>query len=258
MFEIFHTIFRYKEKDSPDVLGLFPERVHVDAMPERRYLWTSRVLVIISCINICICAMLSLAIYVMLPQRTVYPRFLRINNYFSQLEEVEADEVNYSVSDLVTEANIRDYILRRYLISDDYDEMINRWRIGSTFYWFSSGNIYKEFIEGEAVNNIELYREKDLIRGVTIDWVKALAFNIWQVQFQTTDVSPDFDEPYTTVWRATLRVGYFDIPHTQRNDAILNPFGFLVTGYSLAFHSNPESRASYIDIIRKQAEDKYK
>lgn len=258
MFEIFHTIFKYKEKDSPDVLGLFPERVHVDALPERRFLWTSRILVIISCISICLCAMLSLAIYVMLPQITVSPKFLRINEYFSQLEPVQADEIDYPVSDLVTEANVREYILRRYLISDDYDEMISRWRVGSTFYWFSSNNVYKDFIEGEATNNLALYREKDLIRSVDIDWVKPLAYNIWQVQFQTTDISPDFDEPYNVIWRATLRVGYYNIPHASRNDAILNPFGFLVTGYSLAFHSNPKAQASYIDVIKKQAEDRYK
>jgi len=257
MFEIFHTIFKYKEKDSPDVLGLFPERVHVSAMPERRYLWTSRFLVIISCINICICAMFSLAIYVMLPQITVSPRFMRINNYFSELENVQAEEIRYPVSDLVTEANVREYILRRYLISDDYDEMINRWRSGSIFYWFSSASVYQEFIANEAKNNLMLYREKDLMRGVIIDWVKPLAYNIWQVQFQTTEISPDFDEPHQTVWRATLRIGYFNIPNISRSDAILNPFGFLVTGYSLAFHSNPQSKASYIDTIKKQTEERY-
>ena len=258
MFEIFHTIFKYKEKDSPDVLGLFPERVHVDAMPERRYLWTSRVLVIISCINICICAMLSLAIYIMLPQRTVAPMFLRINDYFSQLEYVQPDEIQYPVSDLVTEANVREYILRRYLISDDYDEMLNRWRVGSIFYWFSSKTIYEEFMKGEALNNFALFREKSITRAVSIDWVKPLANNIWQVQFQTMDFGPSIKEPYATVWRATLRIGYYNMPNRKREDAILNPFGFMVTGYSLAFHSNPKSRASYIETIKKQAEDKYK
>ena len=70
MFDIFHTIFKYKEKESPDVLGLYPERVHVTAMPERRYLWTSRILVIIASMSICINIMLASTIYLLLPQRT--------------------------------------------------------------------------------------------------------------------------------------------------------------------------------------------
>ena len=254
MFEIFHTIFRYKEKDSPDVLGLFPERVHVDAMPERRYLWTSRILVIISCINICICAMLSLAIYVMLPQRTVSPQFFRINDYFSQLEVVQPDEVDYSVGDLVTEANIREYILRRYIISDDYDEMINRWKVGSTFYWFSSGFVYSSFLP-EAKNNLALFRDKSMVRSVSIEWVKALAAHVWQVQFITTDIFPD-GSLFDTVWRATLRIGYFNIPFPTKDDAILNPFGFLVTEYSLSFHSNPNSNASYMETVKEITSNK--
>ncbi len=258
MFEIFHTIFRYKEKESPDELGLFPERVHVDAIPERRYLWTSRVLVIISCLSICFNMMLAAVIYIMLPQRTVAPQFLTINKYFSQLEMVQPSEIYYPVSDLVTEANVRDYIIRRYLISNDYDEMLDRWRVDSVFYWFSSPSLYKDFIKFEAVNNLRLFRERSMLRNVEIDWARPMARNLWQVQFSTTDVYPERDYSYTTVWRATLRIGYFNIKHAKRDDAILNPYGFLVVGYSLSFHSNPESSQSYMETVKKITEDYYR
>ena len=106
MFEIFNTIFKYKEKQSPDQLGLYPERVHVEAMPERRYLWTSRVLVILTCLGISFNMMLAATIYLLLPQRTVYPRLFQINKYFSMLEQVQPAEINYPVSDLITEEHI--------------------------------------------------------------------------------------------------------------------------------------------------------
>ena len=54
MFDIFNTVFKYKEKSSPDKLGVYPERVHIKAMPERRYLWSSRVLVIMAVFSICL------------------------------------------------------------------------------------------------------------------------------------------------------------------------------------------------------------
>ncbi len=69
MFDIFQTIFKYKEKVTPDKLRFYPEKVHTNAIPERRYLWTSRFLVIFSCISISISMMLASAIYVLLPQR---------------------------------------------------------------------------------------------------------------------------------------------------------------------------------------------
>ena len=94
MIEIFHTLFKYKEKESPDQIGAYPERVHVEAFPERRYLWTSRLLVMFSVLSICFNMMLASTIYLMLPQLSVYPTFYSINDYFSQIEVVQKREVS--------------------------------------------------------------------------------------------------------------------------------------------------------------------
>ena len=88
MFDIFNTVFKYKEKSSPDKLGVYPERVHIKAMPERRYLWSSRVLVIISVFSICLNMMLSSTIYLLLPQRSSAPRLLYVNNKFNQMQKM--------------------------------------------------------------------------------------------------------------------------------------------------------------------------
>ena len=111
MFDIFQTIFKYKEKASPDKLGFFPEKVHVEAMPERRYLWTSRILVIISCMSICFSMILACTIYLLLPQRGAYPRLLQTNPHFSQLELTERQERSIPVQDLLAEKYIEEYII---------------------------------------------------------------------------------------------------------------------------------------------------
>ena len=85
MLELLNTLFRYSEKKSPDKLGRFPERVDIAAMPERRYLWTSRLLVIFSAISICLTMMLASTIYVLLPQRGARPRLYNTNASFSKL-----------------------------------------------------------------------------------------------------------------------------------------------------------------------------
>ena len=113
MLDIFYTVFKFKEKESPDKLGLYPERAHTQAMPERRYLWSSRILVILAVISMSITMMLALTIYLMLPQKTVYPRLLQINKYFSQLELVQPAERRILVTDLIAEQHISEYITLR-------------------------------------------------------------------------------------------------------------------------------------------------
>ena len=53
MFNLFYTLFKYKEKAQKDELGYYPEKVDVKAFPERRFLWTSRFFVVVSCLSLC-------------------------------------------------------------------------------------------------------------------------------------------------------------------------------------------------------------
>ena len=109
MFDIFHTLFRYKEKESPDDLGAFPVKVHVEAFPERRYLWTSRLLVILTGLSICVNVVLVLTIYLLIPSIKVHSQFFSINKYFSQIEQVQPHVIRYPVTDLVTEQYLKEY-----------------------------------------------------------------------------------------------------------------------------------------------------
>lgn len=257
MFDIFHTIFKYKEKQSPDTLGLYPERVHVESMPERRYLWTSRVLVILACLSISFNMMLASTIYVLLPQRTVKPRLFQINNYFSMLEQVQPGEINFPVSDLITEEHITEYIMLRYIVTADYDELVRRWAKGSTLYWYSARDVFDNFAKNDVAFNIMQFREKSLQRDVEIEWIKPLAKGLWQVQFRTLDYLPEYDYPVINIWRATMRITYVRIPFAKREDGILNPFGFLVNNYSLAYHGTPETSAHYLETAKKVTEELY-
>ncbi len=242
MLEIFNTVFKYKEKQSPDKLGFYPERVHVNAMPERRYLWTSRILVILACLSICFNMMLAATLYLLLPQRTVQPKLFQINKYFSMLEQVQPAEIIFPVSDLITEQHITEYIMLRYLISSDYDELVTRWGPGSTVYWYSSPAVFREFNENDVAFSIMQFRQNSLQRDVEIDWIKPAAMGLWQVQFRTLDFMP----------------GYVRIPFAKREDAIANPFGFIVQNFSLAYHGSSESSAHYLEQVKQQTQDAYK
>ena len=150
MLDIFHTIFKFRDKESPDKLGLYPENVHVNAMPERRYLWTSRVLVILVCLSIAFNMMLASTIYVLLPQRNAAPQLFKVNQNFSQLEQVQPMEINMPVGDLITELHINEYIMQRYQITADYDELMRRWGKGSAIYWYSASEVFADFEDSDV------------------------------------------------------------------------------------------------------------
>lgn len=258
MLDIFHTIFKYREKESPDKLGYYPERVHVNAMPERRYLWTSRVLVICAALSICVNMMLASTLYVLLPQRSAAPQLFQINKNFSQLEQVQPSEILMPVGDLVAEQHINEYIMLRFLISSDYDELLNRWGRGSTVYWYSSSPVYEDFAKNDVAYNVMQFREKGLQRDVEIDWTRPLSRGLWLVQFRTLDYLPEYNFPIVNLWRATLRIGFTTIPFKNREDAIANPFGFLVTSFSLAYHGSTKSSNHYLEKVKKATQSRFK
>lgn len=236
MVSILGTLFKYKEKESPDVLGYFPERVHVDAFPERRYLWTSRFLVIVTCLSICFNMIISSIIYLMLPCFRVTPDLYRINNITNQLEVVEKDERDYYASDLIAEQYIRDYIMLRYTVTEDYAELKDRWRPNSIFYWYSTDEIYNEFQEKDVKTVEEQFERLGLQRYVEIVWTKHVSRSMWMVQFKTYDITKDNPRPKVDIWRATMRIGYDNgLRFKKPEDRIMNPYGFLVYSYTLSY-----------------------
>lgn len=256
MFGIFHTVFKYREKESPDQLGLYPERAHIESMPERRYLWSSRILVILAVMSMGMTMILALSIYLMLPQKTVYPRLLQINKYFSELEQVQPAELNILVTDLIAEQHITDYIILRNTISNDYDELIARWGRNEILYWYSDPSVFNKFYENDVRYNIMQFRKNSLQRYVKIEWIRPLTRGLWQAQFLTMDSTPNSDKIETKIWRATLRIIYTNLPFRNKDDAMKNSFGFVVTNYSIGYNGTPETSIHYLERARELAESR--
>lgn len=239
MVSIIGTLFKYKEKESPDELGLFPERVHVDAFPERRYLWTSRFLVIITCLSICFNMMIACVLYILLPQQHVEPRLFRINKEFSSLEQMQKSERYYYASDLIAEQYIRDYIILRYTVTEDYGELMDRWSKNSILYWYSSSAIWTEFQEKDVKSVQRQFKNIGLQRYVEVDWTRRLSRSMWMVQFKTYDITTDNPRPKVDIWRASMRIGYAtNLQYKRPEDRILNPYGFIVFSFTLSYQGD--------------------
>ena len=126
MIDLLKTVFKYKEKESPDRLGLYPEAIHTNAMPERRYLWSARLLVILACLSICFNLMLVSGIYLMLPLLDSGPALFYHDHTFSSFAPLEKQERPIAAIDLLTESFLRDYVLLRHVVTNDYDELKSR------------------------------------------------------------------------------------------------------------------------------------
>ena len=239
MVSILGTLFKYKEKESPDVLGYFPER---------RYLWTSRFLVMVTCLSICLNMIISCVIYLILPEQHVQPRLFVINKDTSQLEILERDERYYFAADLIAEQYIRDYMILRYTITEDYAELKDRWSKNSILYWYSTKTIFEEFLKKDAESAEEQFKSIGLQRYIEIDWTKRVSRSMWMVQFKTYDITRNNPKPKVDVWRATLRVGYDgNMRFKKPEDRILNPYGFLVYSYTLSYQGDYRNGPDEVD-----------
>ncbi len=233
MKDIFYTIFKYKDKKSPDTLGLYPERVHTKAFPERRYLWSSRMLVIIATISISINMILASLFIILIPQKTSSPRLLHVNEDFYNLEQTQPAEKNVLATDILAEADIIDYITLRYQITQNKEADLRRWQNNSRFYWLSSSAVYKEFLETEE-EYTHSQRANGLTRQVEVQWVKPVSYGLWQAQFITYDSIPG-KPTVVNLWRATIRGRYFPLNYKSKDDMIKNPYGFVITSFYLSY-----------------------
>ena len=93
---LFSLLFKYKDKKSQDKLGFYPEKIHVPAFPERRYLWTSRLLVICAVLSICVNIAIISVLYILIPQKKSMPIFYNIDEINHKLDNV--DTISKSIS----------------------------------------------------------------------------------------------------------------------------------------------------------------
>lgn len=261
---LFSVLFRYREAKSPDRLGLYPESFHIETFPERRYLWTSRILVILAVFSICITIMLTSLIYILLPQKKVSPILYRANQSSYELELVPSDKEIVLFKDMLTEKYITEYIKMRHAIPRSTADLFYRWDEESLFYWYSGLTNYYSF-----VNKINNYQIKSFIkmkmrRNVEVTAVKKLSKNLWMAEFKTSTTTEDMPDPDTIIWRSYMRIRYIEFEKyedIEKNDKekqnyTTNPFGFKVISYSLSYAGKPQKADNALQVAKKVFENK--
>ena len=257
------ALFHYRDKKSPDKLGRYPIDFHIPAFPERRYLWTSRLLAIFAVLSFCFNIMLTMILFLLLPQKDAKPSFYAADQTFYRLEKIPPLHDNVSYRKLLTEKYITDYIKMRHAIPTSTADLFYRWDTDSLFYWYSGLKNYYNFVNNLDQQQLKLFIALRMKREVEIDDIQNLGGNLWMVQFTTKTTTKNMPNPDVIVWRAYMRINYLefdryeDIEKDDRDklNYTSNPFGFKVMSYSVAYAGKPEKADDYLGVAKKVFEN---
>ncbi len=256
MFDWFSLVFKYKEKKSPDILGKFPETVHVKSFPERRYLWTSRVLVICAIFSCCITIALTMVIYLILPQRGAIPNFIEEDFQESSLEYMPQNELLVEAEKLLAEKVIERYIILRNEFPTNYTQIASQWQKGSEFHSLTTEKEFLSFSSKLDYKQMITFVDKGITRTIRIDRIISTPNNLWIVYFTAITQTGDDSNPIEGYWKAYIRlqidrseVGYQDIKPD-------NPLRIKVAKYSAGYRGSNAPSESSKDLAKKNALNK--
>lgn len=252
-------LFNLKQKNtsnSLDVLEVYPEKVQVHAIPERRYLRTSRLLAVIIIINLAMLIAVG-GIYVYIANRVdVSIATSRLVNLLAMdveqkvIKPAEHGQGRANALQLMIEDIVKTYINQRHSIVWDNDVMANR--VGLTGYVaaYSSQRVFEGF-QQEITPQIQASRTNGFVRDVHLYELRLVGPDLWQGIFDTFDMPvPDSFNPLCgacndnsesclTCKRENAydhkRYKVYAKTNFAGTKALVNPVGILVYSYSLLY-----------------------
>ncbi|MBR5130747.1 MAG: hypothetical protein IKV03_05955 [Alphaproteobacteria bacterium] len=194
-------LFGSKKRNSPDVLGRYPEYMQVRALPERRYLKTSRLLAAFILVNLGITLALS-GIYTYMAERVDVSIVSRkavslfyIDTEKKRLLPAEHAQRTFSATQFVVEGLLEQYIKERHTILADKNKMERIWGRYGIVSRLSSKAIWKPFISS-ASRDLELMQQKGRVRDVHLYELEYVHEDMWQAIIDVFDMPlPDEFNP---------------------------------------------------------------
>lgn len=250
----FRWLLTPKKNTSKDVLGRYPEYMQVRALPERRYIKTSRILAIIILINIGITLALG-GIYVYLAERVdVSIATRKVVNLFyidteqKRLRPAEHTQKAVYAMQLMGESLLRDYINERHAIVWDNNTMNYRWGDSGIVAGYSDSKFVLPPFRSEAERNFADSRNNGFVRDVHLYELELINQNLWQGIFDVFDMPiPDSFNPLCAcndnskacldckVENSSKRTRYKIFVRTDFTGAktVANPLGFVIYSYQI-------------------------
>ena len=188
------SFFKKKEKPiqtNQDVLGAYPERIQISAIPERRYLRTTRVLAVFTFLNLAVSLVFIgyCMYYAARIDVNIKNRIYMLDPVYKRVYAAEYDKKSVSSRDLLLEEAISDYIKARTEVNLDVNEQKKNISIAKKFLP-EDENILQEF-QKETNDLYNLARSKKVNKETYIYDIQKTPSGMWKAIIDVFDVQPE-------------------------------------------------------------------
>ena len=228
-----------------DDLGPVPGEVSNHPTRERSLTLAVRALAISNAATAGVAAAAVWTITAMMPLKTVQPFLVTFSDLKQQVVRIEPAKIDASAYQMMTEAEVRDYVTSRHTIPDSDGAIEAMWGKRSRLAFRMQPAAYSAFVDANQ-SDLKAVRSAGLSRAIGISDVAMIGNAIWRVEFETIDTpagqalgvpgmasSAGAMSEIRTRWAATMRIGY-DPQRISYGNRLINPLGFTVLEYSVA------------------------
>jgi type IV secretion system protein VirB8 len=194
----------------------------------------NKVAIAVAGISLALNCVMAVAITQLLPLYKVVPLFVTFSDKAEQVVSIQPPNASMNSLEILTDANVRDYVLGRHTISDDPQETISRW--GGKIHVMSTPQVYDAFLK-ETQPIYTSMKEHNFTRSIRIISVLKIVPGLYRVEWEATDrrigagLADGGEDKHLYV--SELRIANLPIS-VRYEDRFLNPLGFTVTNYSAA------------------------
>ena len=224
----FKAMLEISDPKTNDVLGAYPEKVHVRAFPERRYLKTARSLAIFSMVSLLLTIALASIVYILAPQKTADISLITKDSQINGLKYVEGRDAYTTSEYLYYEKFVQDYVILRHEVDSDIDILTQKYDEPDSKLNLLSSNFERNTIKADLVATKNMVIEDGLTRKVNVLWARKqverrnkdgqLVDICYLVRFQTLDFHHGKPANEIKEWEAFMRIGI----NGKAKDKVLN------------------------------------
>ena len=214
-----------------------PNDVSEEARKERSYLWMARVFCLICVVTLITDFILYGALKSLMPLIRVQPFYITTQDKDQQVIQIIRPSPSELRSPVLQDSFVRQYIVARFGIGTDVEELERRWGPGGTLEWMSSTSVYETFLADYAAGLIKQAKEAGLTRDVDILNTHFVPREngelIWQAEVMVSDMSRSSPVPKNTKWQVDLGIQFGQFRQgLSWGERLKNPLGFVVEKYS--------------------------
>lgn len=200
--------------------------------------WLSRLVILCAVISLGFFLSATLVIFRLAPEIIVEP--LLIINQDSSDTMVRYEPITTKMPSMrqFLEMYIRQYVILRNTVINDFDEMRTRWGPGGIVHYYSMPDVYEEFV-GRNAEHVDRMFDNEYSSEVRIDSLGKVSENslAWEVFFTVYNLSRSHQGKDGALILKTIRYKASITPKFYPERAavyprLVNPLGFTVVKYS--------------------------